>query len=723
MNLAIAKQTQIDSGFYHFINDEVLPHTHLTAEQFWQPMQNLIAELMPVNQSLLNQRQRLQQQIDHWHIARKGQALDQQQYQAFLREIGYLEPEVKDFIISTEGVDPEIATMAGPQLVVPVQNARFALNAANARWGSLYDALYGTNALISESEEGVNRAKQVIKASKQWLDEHFPLANGSHADVASYVVYYQHLLAFFDDGSETGLAKPGQFVAFSGHKDCPEAIVLKHHQLHVELCIDRQGDAGKLDHAAIDDIQLEAALTTIVDFEDSVATVDAEDKVMAYKNWLGLIKGDLTAEFEKDGQTLVRQLNPDKSFRGAKGGEYALPGRALLMVRNVGHLMASDLVLQADGQPSPEGIIDAIVTALIASINLDSGSNSRCSSIYIVKPKMHGSQEVAFTCLLFEKVEQLLGLPNGTLKLGIMDEERRTSMNLKACINAAKTRVVFINTGFLDRTGDEIHTSMHAGAFVPKNAIKQKPWFQAYEDSNVAVGLNCGFAGHAQIGKGMWPMPDEMAQMMAQKSGHPKAGANTAWVPSPTAAVLHAMHYHQTDVTQVQTQLLSHLAQSSMSAPLRQQMLQVPLLGTHDTLSEQVISDEISNNVQGILGYVVRWVCLGIGCSKVPDIHHVGLMEDRATLRISSQHLANWLHHGICSEAQVLAAMTQMAAVVDKQNAATPGYQAMTNNLSENLAFNAAKALIFEGGNQPNGYTEPLLHHYRQLAKSQTPEQ
>lgn len=730
MNLAIAKQTQIDSGFYHFINTEVLPHTHLTADQFWGPMQQLIADLMPENAALLAKRHQLQQQIDQWHTENKGRQFNAKQYQQFLTQIGYLEPAVDNFTISTSHVDDEIATMAGPQLVVPVQNARFALNAANARWGSLYDALYGTDALPNSTAKD-GRAVQVITASKAWLDEHFPLAQGSHADVASYVVYYQHLLAFFDDGNETGLAQPSQFVAFAGHRDNPDAIVLKHNQLHVELCIDRQGEAGQLDNAGIDDIQLEAALTTIVDFEDSVAAVDPRDKVDAYRNWLGLMKGDLTAQFDKNGHAHLRRLNADKTFRAKTTGEYPLAGRALLMVRNVGHLMASDLVRQANGEPSPEGIIDTIITALIASIDLDLPQrpcelqlrNSRCNSIYIVKPKMHGSAEVAFTCKIFERVEALLDLPSDTLKLGIMDEERRTSLNLKACIRAAQSRVVFINTGFLDRTGDEIHTSMHAGAFVPKNDIKQQAWFQAYEDNNVNTGLESGFAGRAQIGKGMWPMPDEMAKMLAQKSVHPQAGANTAWVPSPTAAVLHALHYHQVKVKEVQQQLLRSISQSSTNQVLRQTMMQIPLLNPATPISQAAIQQELCNNVQGILGYVVRWVMLGIGCSKVPDINDTGLMEDRATLRISSQHIANWLQHGICSKQQVLTVMKQMAAVVDKQNQATPNYQPMTKDLGENIAFKAAKALIFEGGTQPNGYTEPLLHHYRQLAKSHTSEQ
>ncbi|MCE2570184.1 malate synthase G [Motilimonas eburnea] len=725
MNQALKKQCEINQGFYRFINEEVLPHTQLNSAKFWQDFTELVEELAPENRELLRTRQQLQDQIDQWHQANPN--ADADRYEAFLRSINYLVDEPAPFAISTQHVDEEIATIAGPQLVVPVMNARFALNAANARWGSLYDALYGTDAIPSTSglapgrKYNPARGKHVIDFAKDFLDQVFPLEKGSHHDVASYTVYFQHLLAYFPDGSESGLVTPCQFVAFANSKADPSSIVLKNNGLHIELMIDRNGFIGQHDLSGIDDIKVEAALSTIMDLEDSIAAVDAQDKITAYRNWMGLIQGNLTATFEKGGALMERHLNPDKIFNCKDGEEYRLHGRSLLLVRNVGHLMDTELMQDAQGNFAPEGIVDAVVTSLIAMYDLAHMNdtdmskrdihNSRRGSIYIVKPKMHGPAEVAFTCKLFSRVEDMLGLTRNTIKLGIMDEERRTTVNLKACIYEARERVFFINTGFLDRTGDEIHTSMEAGAFLPKNEIKQQVWIQAYEDANVDAGLSCGFVGKAQIGKGMWAMPDEMAAMMKAKIDHPKAGASTAWVPSPTAAVLHALHYHQVDVHQVQ-QTLAKRTPAALKDVLTQ-----PLLPTHRTLTANEIEQELANNIQGILGYVVRWVEMGVGCSKVPDINNIGLMEDRATLRISSQHLANWLKHGICSTEQVLDVMATMAAKVDQQNAGVKGYRPMTPDLDNSLAFQSAKALIFEGGNQPSGYTEPLLHQYRRLAK------
>tara|TARA_R110001583_G_scaffold67490_2_gene192852 strand:- start:3318 stop:5510 length:2193 start_codon:yes stop_codon:yes gene_type:complete len=729
MNLPQKKQCEINPSFYQFINDEVLPLTQLNPDNFWFDFNCLINDFSFKNTALLKTRQTLQSQIDQWHIDnphlindKSGQSKNA--YREFLQNIGYLTPTISDFSIETENVDAEIATMAGPQLVVPVSNARFALNAANARWGSLYDAFYGTDVIATNgelsNENGFNpaRGQAVINKAKDFLDANFPLNHGSHHDVSSYLVYYQHLLAFFPDGSESGLKNACQFVAFDGSKSEPSYLLLKNNGLHVGLQIDRVGKIGSTDKAGVDDIQIEAALTTIMDFEDSVSTVDSEDKVNAYRNWFGLMNGNLEATFLKNGHSIQRNLNYDRTFTAKSGELYCVPGRSLLLVRNVGHLMGSDLIQDIDGNNAPEGIIDAVITSLIGSLDLqkpisNKHRNSRSGSIYIVKPKMHGPEEVRFTCELFARVEQMLNLPENTLKLGIMDEERRTTLNLKQCIYEAKSRVVFINTGFLDRTGDEIHTSMLAGAFYPKGAIKFEPWIGAYENNNVEMGLRCGFSGKAQIGKGMWAMPDEMNQMMKDKIAHPQSGANTAWVPSPTAATLHALHYHQVDVFEEQKTILNR-EPASVEA-----MLTMPVMPTSMTLTEEQITNELENNIQGILGYVVRWIEMGIGCSKVPDINNVGLMEDRATLRISSQHISNWLMHQICTQQQVLQIMESMAQVVDKQNQGVAGYRNMSPNYAESLAFQAAKALIFEGDKQANGYTEPLLHEYRILAKQQ----
>lgn len=722
MNMPLPKNNSlIHTGFCNFINEEVLPFHTIEPTKFWQDLEQLISDLAPINRQLLTTRDVMQQQIDQWHLAQKGQPMDIQAYEDFLREIGYLVEEGDDFTITTDNVDDEIATLAGPQLVVPVKNARFALNAANARWGSLYDAFYGTDVIEKttglETNKGYNaaRGEQVIAKAKAFLDDVFPLESGSHKDVSSYVVYYHHLLAFFDDGSQTGLKQPSQLVAVNGQRSDPEAVLLKNNGLHVEIHFDRNGQNGVKDKANINDIVIESALSAIIDCEDSVAAVDAEDKIDVYRNWLGLMQGTLEASFEKDGQTQTRRMNPDRCFTDLHNKEYRLHGRSLLLIRNVGHLMECDLMQDELGNFVPEGIMDAVVTALIGALDLQRNEgirNSRTGSIYIVKPKMHGPDEVAFSCELFGRVEQMLGLPKNTIKIGIMDEERRTTLNLKECIRQAKSRVFFINTGFLDRTGDEIHTSMQAGPFLPKDQIKNQPWIQAYENRNVDIGLQCGLPGKAQIGKGMWAMPDEMAAMMEAKIAHPKAGANTAWVPSPTAATLHALHYHQINVFDVQERI-----KSRPKANLTD-LLSIPIIPHNLTLSSEVIEREVENNVQGLLGYVVRWVEAGVGCSKVPDINNVGLMEDRATLRISSQHLANWLLHGICDKAQVDNVMQHMAVVVDEQNKNTEGYRPMMSHESKNtgsssLAFKAAQDLIYKGVIQPNGYTEPLLHAYR----------
>ena len=714
----------INPQFKSFIDQEILPQTNLGVEKFWQDFSFLINEFSPQNRKLLEHRAYLQKQIDAWHISNRSRPIDMAIYTKFLEDIGYIVPEGLHFKIETTNVDSEVATIAGPQLVVPLKNARFALNAANARWGSLYDALYGSNVVpetdLLKAGAGYNplRGQEVINYGRQLLDQSVPLANGSHRDVVSYKIHRQALLVTLADNSQTTLSNSSYLVAFTGEEDSPSAVLLKHNGLHIEVLINREGAIGKTDLAGVNDIVLEAATTTIMDCEDSVAAVDADDKIEVYRNWLGLMCGTLSVEFPRNGKTVSRRLNPDKIYTAINGGNYQSAGRSLLFNRNVGLLMESSMMTDADGKPVPEHIIDGVLTALISMIDLDkrlndgSGyNNSKAGSIYIVKPKMHGPKEVSFVCQLFDAIEKMLGLAPNTMKLGIMDEERRTTVNLMECIRAAKYRLVFINTGFLDRTGDEIHTSMEAGPFLPKEEIKQQPWIKAYENRNVDIGLSCGLSGKAQIGKGMWPMPDEMAQMMKAKIQHPQAGANTAWVPSPTAAVLHAMHYHQVDVFKTQKQLISR-----PMSPLTD-VLTIPLLLDKNSLSKTQIEDELRNNIQGILGYVVRWVEAGVGCSKVPDINNVGLMEDRATLRISAKHVANWLHHGLCSEQQVMDIMFEMAAVVDEQNQSSLDYSPMSKDVESSMGFQAAKTLIFNSQNLPSGYTEPVLHEYRRQEK------
>jgi malate synthase len=725
---------KIADCLYSLVNREVLPGLQVNQQDFWRDVANVFDEFIPRNKALLATRETLQSKIDSWHLDNLNSAFSQQKYQQYLSDIGYLVPELNDFQITTENVDAEVALIAGPQLVVPLMNARFALNAANARWGSLYDALYGSDVIVDDPNEKIDsnvptgydpiRGQKVQVFSRDFLDDSLPLTQGSHHNVVKYKIDNQQLSIELNTGSLVNLKDMTQFVGFNGTPENPNAILCINNGLHIDIQIDKNNLIGQTDAAGVKDVVLESALSTIQDCEDSIAAVDAADKTAVYANWLGLMKGDLAETINKGGKQTKRTLNPDRTYSSAAGEPISLPGRSLLFIRNVGHLMTSDAILTANNEEVPEGILDALITSLIAVHDLNGTSkfvNSKHGSIYIVKPKMHGPEEVQFTDDLFNRVESILGLNKNTIKMGIMDEERRTSVNLKECIRAASTRVAFINTGFLDRTGDEIHTSMLAGPMVRKELMKNEKWISSYENRNVMVGLQTGFRGKAQIGKGMWATPDEMAAMLQTKIGHPKSGASCAWVPSPTAATLHVMHYHQVDVSKVQQQMLTE-AESQQASLIQDRgqlntLLSIPILGNIADLTEQECQDELDNNVQGLLGYVVRWVNQGVGCSKVPDINNVGRMEDRATLRISSQHICNWLHHGLLSTDQVMQTLKRMAAVVDSQNEKDQSYVAMAPNFEGSLAFQAAVDLIFKGKTQPSGYTEPLLHKMRNKLK------
>ena len=698
---------KINSKLFNFINNEVIPGTNIKSDEFWSNFEKAVHELAPLNKKLIEKREDIQKKIDEWHKQNKGKELNKKVYTDFLKSISYIVDEGEDFEIETDNVDSEISSIAGPQLVVPVDNARYALNAANARWGSLYDALYGTDVIPGKKGEAFDkeRANKAIAYVRKFLDDIAPIDQLSWSEISGMKIKNNNL-TFLASKGEKYLKDKDQFVAFNGDIEKPNSILIKNNNLHIEISIDSTHMVGKLDKAFISDVVVESAISTIVDNEDSVAAVDAEDKVKCYRNWLGLMKGDLTANFEKNGKKITRKLNPDREYTSREGKKITLHGRALLLNRNVGHLMTNSSILLKDGSEIPEGIMDAFIATLCALHDFKSKKNSRTSSVYIVKPKMHGPDEVAFTNTLFGEVEKTLNIKKYSIKIGIMDEERRTTVNLKECIRQVKNRIVFINTGFLDRTGDEMHTSFEAGPMIFKGDMKKSIWLESYENWNVDIGLNCGFSGKAQIGKGMWAMPDQMSKMMEQKIGHPKSGANCAWVPSPTAAILHSMHYHKINVFDEQSKI------KSRSKAKLENILEIPKADRPNWALED-INRELENNAQGILGYVVRWINQGIGCSKVPDINNIGLMEDRATLRISSQHIANWLHHGICRKEQVMEVMKKMAKIVDDQNKNDPDYQKMSDDFDSSIAFSAACDLVFKGREQPSGYTEPLLHQKR----------
>ncbi len=707
MSITEKNGLKINTKLFDFVNNEIIPGTNIKSEEFWNNFGNIVHELAPINKKLIQKREDIQKKIDDWHKKNKGKELDKKEYLEFLKSISYIVEEKNEFKIETTNVDDEIATIAGPQLVVPVDNARYALNAANARWGSLYDSLYGTDVIPGDKGTGFNeeRAQKVVVYVRKFLDESFPLDNGSWNKISEIKVKDKDIV-FLEDKKEIYLKNKDQFIGYNGEKEKLTSVLLKNNNLHIDIIIDPNHYIGKLDKASISDFIVESALSTIIDNEDSVAAVDAEDKIKCYRNWLGLMKGDLTANMEKNGKKFVRKLNPDRTYISKDGKKITLHGRALLLNRNVGHLMTNPAILLKDGTEIPEGIMDAFMATLCALHDFKNKNNSRTGSVYIVKPKMHGPEEVAFTNTLFGKVEEALGIEKYSIKVGIMDEERRTTVNLKECIRQVKNRIVFINTGFLDRTGDEMHTSFEAGPMIFKGDMKKSTWLGTYENWNVDIGLSCGFSGKAQIGKGMWAMPDQMANMMDQKIGHPKSGANCAWVPSPTAATLHSMHYHKVNVFDEQNKI------KSRSKAKLDDILEIPTADRPNWAIDD-INRELENNAQGILGYVVRWINQGVGCSKVPDINNVGLMEDRATLRISSQHIANWLHHGICKEDQVMEVMKKMAKIVDEQNKNDPAYQKMSDNFDKSVAFSAACDLVFKGRVQPSGYTEPLLHQKR----------